>query len=127
MADISRNVTRQSVAGMALGLLVCLAGCAAGGDTLKSDFTAAELTQCGFVRDEALARKLDGQTIRVRGFIDHANLYGDHAARATLGDWWSDEDSDPATWRFNLKAHPDDVAAVLTRCTCAMTRIGTIC
>lgn len=79
---------------MALGLLVCLAGCAAGGDTLKSDLTAADLTQRDFVRDEALARRHDGQTIRVRGFIDHANLYGVHAAREILG----------------MKAHPDDVA-----------------
>lgn len=103
-------MTRRSVAGMALGLLVCLAGCTAGEDPLESDFTAADLTQRGFVRDEALARRLDGQTIRVRGFVDHANLYGDHAAREILGDWWSGEVSDPATWRFNLKAHPDDVA-----------------
>lgn len=95
---------------MALGLLVCLAGCTAGEDTLKSDFTAADLTRQGFVRDEALARRLDGHTIRVSGFVDHANLYGDSVARGILGDWWSGEDDDPATWRFNLKAHQNDEA-----------------
>ena len=62
------------------------------------------------MRDEALARRLDGHTIRVSGFVDHANLYGDRGAREILGDWWSGEDSNPATWRFNLKAHPNEKA-----------------
>jgi hypothetical protein len=62
------------------------------------------------VRDEALARRLDGQTIRVWGFVDHANLYGDRGTHEIPGDWWSGEDSDPATWRFNLQAHSNDEA-----------------
>ena len=98
------------MAGTALGMLVCLAGFTACGDTPEADFAAADLTRRGFMRDEALARRLDGHTIRVSGFVDHANLYGDRGAREILGDWWSGEGSDPAAWRFNLKAHPNEEA-----------------
>jgi hypothetical protein len=91
-------------------MLACLAGFTACEDTPKADFAAADLTRQGFMRDEALARRLDGHTIRVSGFVDHANLYGDRGTREIPGDWWSGEDSNPATWRFNLKAHPNEKA-----------------
>ena len=91
-------------------MLICLAGGTACYDKSRTDFAATELTRRGFVRDQVRARGLEGHTIRVSGFVDHANLYGDRGAREILGDWWSGEDNDPATWRFKLKAHPNDEA-----------------
>jgi hypothetical protein len=91
-------------------MLVCLAGGIACHDTTQTDFAAADLTRHGFVRDESLVRKLDGKTIRVRGFVDQANLYGDQGAREILSEWWSGESRDAATWRFDLKARADDRA-----------------
>jgi hypothetical protein len=53
-------------------------------------------------------RRLDGQEIKVWGFVDSGNIYGDADAKEILGALWSSEGPDAATWRFNLKADPDD-------------------
>ncbi len=62
------------------------------------------MTSNGFARNGDELRAMQGQTIRVWGFVDHANLYGDEAARQILREWWSGEGPDAATWRFNLQA-----------------------
>jgi hypothetical protein len=109
--DDSHSMTpRLGVVGKAFGFLVCLASLTACEVPSDPYIAAAEMTRHGFARDEAAARRITGQTIRIWGFVDHANLYGDRGAREILGEWWSGEASDPATWRFNLKAHPDDKA-----------------
>ncbi len=69
---------------------------------------ASDLTRNGFAIDDEQALALDGQEIKLWGYVDHSNLYGDDSARAVLGDWWSGEGPDATTWRFNLKAHADD-------------------
>lgn len=101
---------QRSAAGNALGVLICLVGLVACDDSPQSYIAAADLTRQGFVRDEDAARRLDGQTIRIWGFVDHANLYGDGGTREILGEWWSGGASAPATWRFNLMAYRDDKA-----------------
>jgi hypothetical protein len=98
------------VVGTAFGFLVCLASLTACEVPSDAYIAAADMTRQGFARNEAAARRITGQTIRIWGFVDHANLYGDRGAREILGEWWSGEASDAATWRFNLKAHPDDKA-----------------
>ena len=55
-------------------------------------------------------RKVHGQEIRVWGFVDHNNLYGDDHAKKILGEWWSGDGPNAASWRFNLKAKEDDEA-----------------
>jgi len=50
------------------------------------------------------------RAIAIRGYVDHANLYGDAGAKAILGEWWSGDGPDAATWRFNLKARAGDGA-----------------
>jgi hypothetical protein len=73
------------------------------------DYVAASsISRNGFARDAEAMRRLDGQEIRVWGFVDSGNIYGDADAKAILGDLWSGEGSDAATWRFNLKADPGD-------------------
>jgi hypothetical protein len=71
---------------------------------------ASSLGRFGFgdSRDEILA--LHGKKIRIWGFVDHHNMYGDASAKEILGDWWSGDGPDSKTWRFNLKAKEDDPA-----------------
>ena len=51
---------------------------------------------------------MHGREVRLWGFVDHANMFGDESARRILKDWWGGEGPDAATWGFNLKAEPDD-------------------
>ena len=75
------------------------------------DYTAASsISENGFARDEKQVRELEGEEVRIWGFVDHANLYGDEGAEEILEDWWSGDGPDATTWRFNLKAREDDEA-----------------
>jgi len=70
---------------------------------------ASSISVNGFARDEKI-RDIEGQEVRIWGFVDHANLYGDESAKEILEDWWSGDGPDATTWRFNLKAREDDEA-----------------
>ena len=69
---------------------------------------ASSLTKNGFAKDGEQMRGLDGQMMKLWGYVDHGNLYGDEGAKAILGDWWSGAGPDTSTWRFNLKADAGD-------------------
>jgi heat shock protein HslJ len=69
---------------------------------------ASSISKNGFAINDDEIRQLDGQEVMLWGYVDHGNLYGDEGARAILGDWWSGDGPDAATWRFNLKAQADD-------------------
>jgi hypothetical protein len=82
-----------------------LAGC----NQPMGDYVAASsISSNGFARDAEAMHRLDGQEIRVWGFVDSGNIYGDADAKEILGDLWSGDGPDAATWRFNLKADPGD-------------------
>jgi hypothetical protein len=84
-----------------------LAGC----QQQVGDYVAASsISRNGFARDAAALREADGQEVKLWGYVDPSNLYGDASAQAILGDWWSGEGPDAATWRFNLKARAGDEA-----------------
>lgn len=86
---------------------VWLAAC----DPPSHEYLAASaISHHGFARDTTVAQAMSGKVVRVWGFVDHANLYGDTASREILGDWWSGDGPDPSTWRFNLKASAADPA-----------------
>lgn len=53
-------------------------------------------------------RKMQGQEIKVWGFVDHSNLYGDEGAKKILENWWSGAGPSATTWRFNLMAKEQD-------------------
>jgi hypothetical protein len=91
-------------------LLLCVASLAACGDSQDGYVAAAEISRHGFAREGAELRSMQGQVIRVQGFVDHANLFGDAAAREILAEWWGGESRDAATWSFNLKANESDDA-----------------
>jgi hypothetical protein len=71
---------------------------------------AASISKDGFARNGQQVRALDGQVVKLWGYVDQGHIYGDEGARAILGDWWSGAGPDAATWRFNLKAHAGDAA-----------------
>lgn len=53
---------------------------------------------------------MHGREIKVWGFVDHRNMYGDDGARKLLEDWWSGVGPSVTAWRFNLQAREDDEA-----------------
>jgi hypothetical protein len=65
---------------------------------------ASSIVQNGFARDAQAMRDVHGQEIRVWGFVDQGNLYGDAVVKQILGDWWSGEGPTATDWRFDLKA-----------------------
>lgn len=91
-----------------LTCLLCVAFLTACVEESDRYVAAAEITHHGFAGDGAALHDLDGRTIRVSGFVDPANLYGDAAARAVLAEWWAGEARDAATWSFNVKARESD-------------------
>ncbi len=84
-----------------------LAGCS---QHIGDYVAASSISKNGFARDADAMRKLDGQEIKVWGFVDSGNIYGDAGAKAILGDLWSGDGADATTWRFNLKAEAGDKA-----------------
>lgn len=92
-------------------LLLVVSLLATGCHQRSGDYVAASsISRNGFARDGAALRQADGQEIKLWGYVDHSNLYGDAGAQAILGDWWSGDGPDGTTWRFNLKANADDEA-----------------
>lgn len=100
MESVSRTVVIMVVACSA-GLLGC-------GSDEGIYVAAGALSENGFARDEAQIRALEGREVKVWGFVDHGNLYGDDGAKRILGDWWSGPGPGPQTWRFDLKAGAED-------------------
>lgn len=88
---------------LACGFVV--AGCSAPADRY---IAAAAISEHGFARSADRVLRMQGRDVRVWGFVDHGNLYGDAEARRILGDFWSGEGPNPDTWRFGLKADQDD-------------------
>ena len=84
-----------------------LAGCC---ERIDGYMAAASISVNGFARDGIESRTASGQEIRIWGFVDHHNLYGDEGARAILGTWWSGAGPDATSWRFNLKIRAGDAA-----------------
>lgn len=66
------------------------------------------ITRNGFLIDQAAGPRGRGREVRLWGFVDHGNLFGDAGAKRILGEWWSGEGPGPGMWRFNLKAEVDD-------------------
>jgi hypothetical protein len=84
-----------------------LAGC----NQQIGDYTvASSISENGFARDETEMLEVEGQEVKIWGFVDHANMYGDEGAKGILEEWWSGDGPSATTWRFNLKAREDDEA-----------------
>lgn len=84
---------------------LCLTACEGASDEYVA---AAAITRDGLARDGAELSAMQGENIRVWGYVDEGNLYSDGTGREILGDLWSGEPRNPATWRFDMKAHRTD-------------------
>ena len=84
-----------------------LLGCNEPGDGYLA---ASAITRRGFAQNGEVKRAIRDRDVRLWGYVDHANLYGDAGARAILGEFWSGEGPAAATWRFDLKAGQNDAA-----------------
>lgn len=75
------------------------------------DYAAASsISRDGFARNPRTIQELHGQEVKLWGFVDHNNLYGNEGAKQILGEWWGGDGPDSTTWRFNLKARRNDAA-----------------
>jgi len=82
-----------------------LIGC---GEQAHDYIAASSISEKGFARGRAEIPGAQGQPVRIWGFVDHGNIYGDRRAREILGDRWSGDGPTADSWRFNLKARADD-------------------
>ena len=75
----------------------------------NGDYLAASsISKNGFAVNAEKIRKLHGQEIKIWGFVDHGNMYGDEKVKQILKDWWSGNAPKAANWSFNLKSREDD-------------------
>ena len=88
-----------------LVITASLAGC---NEQMGDYMAGSSISKNGFARDGEEMRKVDGQEVKIWGFVDHGNMYGDEGVKEILGDWWSGDGPNATTWRFNLKAKEDD-------------------
>jgi hypothetical protein len=81
-----------------------LGGC----DQPAADYlSAARITDSGFAVNARVLARWRQRDIRLWGYVDHGNLYGDEAARRILGDWWAGQGPRDGVWRFDIKARAD--------------------
>ena len=75
------------------------------------DCTAvSSISQNGFARNREQLLSMAGQQVKVWGYVDPSNMYGDEQTRKLLGEWWSGDGPTPDTWRFDLKGEAGDRA-----------------
>jgi hypothetical protein len=82
-----------------------LSGC---NQKIDGYIAASSMTNNGFARTDSELQAIRGQEIKIWGFVDHSNLYGDETAKQILGNWWSGAGPNANTWRFNLMAKEQD-------------------
>jgi len=88
-----------------LAAAIGLAGCE---ERAGEYLPVSAIARGGFVSDEWTVAEMHGREVRVWGFVDQGNLYGDADAKRVLGEWWSGETPDPDHWRFELKSKARD-------------------
>jgi hypothetical protein len=71
---------------------------------------ASTVSKDGFARNPEALAKLLGREVKIWGYVDQANIYGDASSKAILGDAWSGDASSPDAWRFGLMGGADDPA-----------------
>lgn len=88
-----------------LAVAVSLAGC---GGQIGDYRAASSISRDGFATSAEDLNKLRGHEVKIWGFVDHGNIYGDRIAKAILGEWWGGDGPSSTSWSFNLKADEDD-------------------
>lgn len=100
---------RISFIGTTLKLVLLVVTTLLVGCNQQSDgyIAASSISNHGFARNGTAIHNLHGQDIKVWGFVDYSNLYGNEDVKKLLGERWSGEGSSSKVWRFNLKTAAD--------------------
>ncbi len=95
-----------------LVLAVLMTGCDNSADEYfaESYIPVFSMSEGGFARNETELQDIQSQEIKLWGYVDHRNMYGNQSAEQILQEWWSGEGPTAGTWSFNLKGHPNDPA-----------------
>jgi len=86
-------------------VLLSIAGCVQPSDGY---LPATAIARNGFLIDQPAGAEAAPREIKVWGFVDHGNLYGNDEAKEILREWWGGEGPDVRSWRFDLKGAADD-------------------
>ena len=86
-------------------VLLSIAGC---GEPAGGYLPATAIARNGFLIDQPAGAEAVPREIKLWGFVDHGNLYGDAGAKEILREWWGGEGPDARSWRFNLKGDVND-------------------
>lgn len=90
-----------------LMLVTAIAACGCDGRT--GDYIAvSSISRNGFAMNESRMREAQGREIRLWGFVDHGNMFGDAGAKRILEEWWSGDGPGATSWGFNLKGKAYD-------------------
>lgn len=100
-----RPVRQLHVLSLVATFLLAMCGCS---DRIAGYTAASAISANGFARNPSSFRDEAGREIRLWGFVDPSNLYGDEDVKNLTGEWWSGPATEPGTWRFNLKANVED-------------------
>jgi len=104
--NIKDGMNKQHII-TALFITALMVGC----QKRTSDYVeASSISKGGLARNAKEMRKINGQEIKIWGFVDRSNIYGVDGAKKILEDWWSGDGPNATTWSFNLKANEDDEA-----------------
>jgi len=88
---------------MMLFTVILLAGCS---EQMGDYVAVSSISTDGFAKQTV--HIVDGQVVKLWGFADHGNLYGNEGAQEILQEWWSGPGPDENSWRFNLMAAADN-------------------
>jgi hypothetical protein len=80
------------------------------GERTDDYIAVSSISNNGFAMNESRMLEAEGREIRLWGFVDHGNMYGDAGAKRTLEEWWSGDGPRAASWGFNLKGKAYDQA-----------------
>lgn len=100
----------RAPASIRTGIVACAAILMQGCNPHDVDYiAAAAITESGFALGLGGILELDGQVVKLWGYVDPRNIYANDAW-SILGDWWGGEGPSPTEWRFNLKGRARDKA-----------------
>jgi hypothetical protein len=95
----------KNVSAVVLMVAILLFGC---NQQIGDYIAASSISRDGFAISKKALDGISGKEVKLWGFVDHGNLYGDVAVKAILQEWWSGDGPSASSWRFNLKANADD-------------------
>ncbi len=106
--------------GLAILLLLAAAWLAGCDEPAGEYLPASSIARKGFVRDHQSISELQGVQggpVRLWGFVDHGNLYGDGRAKRVLAEWQERDGPDADTRRFDPKAEATTRWGACSRCS----------